>query len=65
MPFLYIPIGPFHPIEKLIYKQQQQKQTNMTKKVLVVGAGPSGLLAGSELLRKGIDVKIIDQVRKY
>ncbi len=30
--------------------------------VLVVGAGPTGLMLATELLRKGVSVRIIDQV---
>jgi 2-polyprenyl-6-methoxyphenol hydroxylase-like FAD-dependent oxidoreductase len=34
----------------------------MDPQVLVVGAGPTGLLLASELYRKGIPCRIIEQV---
>ena len=35
-----------------------------TQDVLIVGAGPSGLILANELLRRGIGCRIIDQQTK-
>jgi len=55
-------------IHKSIYKQEYpvvpENHVNLPKndkKVLIIGAGPSGLIAGCELLDRGFDVTILEK----